>query len=285
MVEISLPTDTQIKAAKALFAQISGLKRNEDILKELQGPVKNSCDFHRLLLQALAVNEFYSARCPDVYRAAKWISDNQVVQHYRGEDAFRFASIRNRIIFVKKIATLDGQLKGDGWPVFASKFAHFFIDQSAFPILDKNAEEMVLVYLGKRKLYPESDTEAKSYKTGRRYQQFYVNFCRLKKKLLDKYGKVVDEDGDELFSNKHLDEYLWLAANCRIIKLKASGANPDVKKAFEKGNQSIKDLFGKLFTHPDPPEDNPVLKKNIEKAEDLRRARSRKGLRGTEASE
>jgi hypothetical protein len=285
MVEAGLPTDTQIKAAKALFAQIAGLKRNEDILKELQGQMKDSCAFHQLLLQALAVNEFYSARCPDVYRAAKWISDNQVMQRYGGNGASRVVSVRDRIVLVKKIATLDGQLKGDGWPVFASKFAHFFIDPVAFPILDKNAEEMVLMYLGKRKLYPESDTEAKSYKTGRRYQKFYVNFCRLKKKLLDKYGKLVDEDGDELFSNKHLDEYLWLAANCRIIKLKGSGANPDVKKAFEKGNQSIKDLFGKLFTHSDPPEDNPILKKNIEKEENLRRARSRKGLRGREASE
>jgi len=70
---------------------------------------------------------------------------------------------------------------------FASKYAHFFIDPEAFPILDQYVVKMLAWHLGHRRVWPES------------YVEFHDWFNQLRPFC----------EGNP--STKEIDQYLWMA--------------------------------------------------------------------------
>ena len=94
--------------------------------------------------------------------------------------------------FVKKLATLPNIKRKH--ISFASKFAHFFIDEERFPIYDSYAVKMVAYHLGEQGLVRDTDNP---------YKAFVANFHQLKQVA-----------GLEC-TTRELDHYLWLAGMFR----------------------------------------------------------------------
>ena len=151
----------------------------------------------------------------------------------------QYKNVEDHIALVEAIA-LQGKEKethSDGYPVFASKFAYFFIDEQAFPILDAHTERMVQFHLGQRKLH------AKELKPprGQRYKTFYAQFFQMKE-------KIHAQSSPRRFSNKELDHYLWLAGiSEKLIQDPKAKINGEVRKKLL--HPASKELFTKLFPY------------------------------------
>lgn len=106
---------------------------------------------------------------------------------------------------------------------FASKFAHFFIDAEAFPILDQYVVKMLTWHLGNSRAWPKDYVEFHGW-----FQQLRV-LC------------------DEPFPNKDLDQYLWIAGMYR--EFQRSGRkylSEVVSSLFEQENPVTAQLLANL---------------------------------------
>lgn len=259
---IGIPDKTQFDSARDLYNKMDDWKCKDRILNGLREAEPDFANFRETLQKVLAINEFYNAGGSNLLAMAIFIatrgSEIMELYHQRKSQDTRNAHIE----VVRRIALREiklGNTKKDGCPVFASKFAHFFIDPEAFPILDDKAEKMVLIHLGDCRLYPESQKEEDriDYTMGKRYEQFYDNLLRLKKMILNSHNSEP--------CNKELDQYLWLAGNYRMMKLEASGVNKEIKKIYSSDPSTIEGHFKGLFPYNDPQPQNPFLIENLEK--------------------
>jgi hypothetical protein len=108
---------------------------------------------------------------------------------------------------------------------FASKFAHFFLGDERFPIMDSYAVKMLKRHLGGRN-YSDDQTHP--------YAAFVSNFQELKR-LSGFTG-----------SNRQLDRYLWLAGEYAAWKKKRAAINAEVAALFEKLSADAAALVGVL---------------------------------------
>lgn len=235
----------QIDAATKLYNIMDDWKCKDKLLNGLRKSEPDFSNFRETLLSVLAINKFYNAGCPDPLAMAIFIATqgSQIMElyHQKMSQDTRIA----RIELVKRIAIKDIAIenkKKDGCPVFTSKFAHFFIDPDAFPILDKNAEKMVAYHHSSRELYRNLIKE-EQFDRGKRYETFY-----------DFFHTLIDNPsyGEDKPSNKVFDQYLWLAGICEKLELKDNGVNPEVKEKYRSSDAEVKRLFGDLFDHPSP---------------------------------
>ncbi len=190
-----LPCAKQITAAQDLYEKTEYWRLEDTILTELREKYPSLTDQKLTLIKATLVNSFYNARCSDIEEMTSWI----VTQKPELPEIYRNIDSNDDIG-----RALRGKTKGtsqiEGY-VFASKFAHFFLDAEAFPIYDQYAR--LLVHFHIDDLNEEEQPNSKYGKPYERFFQFYKKFFRLKQQL--------EQRDSETYSTKKLDCYLWPA--------------------------------------------------------------------------
>lgn len=199
-----LPTVAQIEASRKLYMheKMEYWRLQDKILTELKDEHPGLADQQLTFIKATLVNSFYNARYSDIEKVTSWI----VAQEPKLPEVYRNTVSNDdvkRIDLVRSIA-LRGRTKGtneiDGY-VFASKFAHFFLDAEAFPIYDQYARLVVHIHIDDLN---EDEKPNSSYgRSYKRFFQFYKKFFRLKHQLEQRDGIS--------YSTKTLDHYLWSA--------------------------------------------------------------------------
>lgn len=197
-----------------------------------------------LKIKVLAINDLYYARCSDTISATDQIISLKAKEKYSEIEQIEDYEAKQKafIELVNKIAKHRRQLT-DGDIVFASKFAHFFINDEAFPIVDDDAESMLQYYFGKRQL----GQSRKTVSEGQRYTLFCGQFSVLKQGILAL-------NSNYQLNNKPLDHFLWLASICEKLKQnQVSGVNPEFREKFDKKDQLTMQFFNMLFPDGVPP--------------------------------
>jgi hypothetical protein len=144
------------------------------------------------LLKVVAVNGLYGTNLYAITRMAKHVAGVMA-----GTEAATAAPE-----LVERLADLpatEGQKRKRHHYSFASKFAHFFLDEERFPIMDSYALTMLKRHLGRRHYLED---------TAHRYAAFVRNFQEVKR--LSGFGG----------RNRELDRYLWLAGEYAAWKKK-----------------------------------------------------------------
>jgi len=126
--------DSQIAIATRLYDNLPGWKLYEETLKSLNVEFPGY-ELPATLLKVTAINQFYSTSLYAVMRMAEHITAVMAnpPANYDAE-------------LVEKLAALPIETEGETkrrFTSFASKFAHFFISQDNYPIMDKYSEKMV----------------------------------------------------------------------------------------------------------------------------------------------
>lgn len=189
-----LPTAAQIDAAQRLYKheKMEYWRLQDKILTELKDENSSLTDQRLTLVKATLVNSFYNAGCRDIEEVTSWIVAQKpdLLEEYRRIDS---NDNIGHIDFVKRIASY-GRKETEGCLVFASKFAHFFIDTGVFPIYDQYARMLTNFHI---------NTSKGAKQPHSKYGVFYKKFFRLKQ-LLEQRDSVS-------YSTKTLDCYLWSA--------------------------------------------------------------------------
>lgn len=203
----NLPTERQIIAAQELHKKMEYWNQADEILAELKEKDPGLTDRKLTFLKATLVNSFYNAGYREIEEVTRWIVAQKpaLPEEYRNigsnDDARRIDLVRSIALRgrTEKTRQFDPRL-AEGY-VFASKFAHFFLDADAFPIYDQYAR--LLVHFHIDDLNEEEQPSSKYGKPYERFFQFYKKFFRLKQQL---------EQRDSIsYSTKDLDCYLWPA--------------------------------------------------------------------------
>ena len=176
--------------------------------------------FEEILLKANAVNTLYATNVYAILKAAKHV--HYLMTNKSPEEV--------NIDLVEKMAKVPGtatkKSKSDrNFVSFASKFAHFFIDEK-FPIKDSYAESTIRYHLG-------CDNWEKH--PGQPYHEFVVNLQKLK---------------DSCFftgSVREFDHYLWLSGQFKEWQKNQAKAeiNQETKSFFE--NESNQEILRRAF--------------------------------------
>ncbi len=176
---------SQIEAANKLHRQLLQWQITDNALNELKMQFPNF-DVESSLLKVAAVNQLYGTKVFAVVRMAQHIRD---VMPCEGNIA--------DLDFVEKLATLPEMNRK--YISFASKFAHFFIDEERFPIYDSYAVKMVAYHLGQQGQTGDAEHP---------YKTFVANL-----QMLKEYANLS-------CTYRELDHYLWLAGMYRKWRAK-----------------------------------------------------------------
>jgi hypothetical protein len=182
-----LRLEDRIRAATRLQAHIPGWQRTERSLDRLAAAFPNF-DEESVLLKVVTVNSLYAT---NVYATVR-------MAHHITSVLADPALDRTIPELVERIAWLDSG--GRRHRSFASKFSHFFIDASRFPILDQQANAALRYHLGR---------DARPGSTGS-YTAFIENFWEFWRRA--EWGGSVRE----------VDRYLWLAGTFRQLRKNAA---------------------------------------------------------------
>jgi len=169
------------------------------------------------LLKVVAVNELYGTNLYATTRMAK---------HAAGvlADTNLAAAGPELVERLADLPATEGQKRKRRHYSFASKFAHFFLDDERFPIMDSYAVKMLKRHLG-RQHYSDD--------TAQPYASFVSNFHELKR--LSGFAG----------SNRQLDRYLWLAGEYAAWKKKPGAAiNAEVATLFAQPSGEVAALLG-----------------------------------------
>lgn len=134
---------TRVAAAVQLFSRMPGVVRSEEALVRL-AKVMPEFDIPSTLVKVAAVNQIYATTLYAVYRMAE-----RIAEVHANAPEWTYAT-------VDKVAALPATKNEDRSRrhlSFSSKFAHFFVDRSRFPLLDRHALRAVCFHLG-RQLFP-----------------------------------------------------------------------------------------------------------------------------------
>jgi hypothetical protein len=177
----------QIRAANRLYDQhLKQWQLADRALETLHKRVPGF-DAEACLLKVATLNTLYSTNVYAVVRMA---------EHVRSEMAKPGAKAVGPEL-VERLAALPPTEEQEGrrrHHVFASKFAHFFIDAERFPLLDSFVLKMLKHHLGKRKYVGDAERP-------------YVRFVA--------YFDILKRLSDLAIRNRELDRYLWLAGQYR----------------------------------------------------------------------
>ena len=172
----------QIEAANWLHAQVPYWQTTDGVLDALAERFPRF-GAEETLIKVIAVNALYGTNLYAVARMAVH------AQQLFGDTDLRTASPE----LIEHLAALPAINNGDRARrhySFASKFAHFFVYPTRFPIMDTYAEIMLRFHFGRGNMRIDPD---------HRYDAFVHNFRRLKR-LAGFQGTI-----------RELDHYLWLA--------------------------------------------------------------------------
>lgn len=188
----------QVEAAGHLHEQLPGWCLIDQALAELKERFPGF-SFTDVLLKAATVNSLYGTNVYAIYDVAEHVG------HVIAKADLDKAGVE----LVEDMAT---EIKGRTHPVFASKFAHFFVDAERFPMLDSYAEESVELHLGRQQLVQSGKG---------RYADFVGNLTKLRDLANLQCG------------SRELDYYLWLAGQYRAWKKKPTvKINGETKRLF-----------------------------------------------------
>lgn len=185
-----LPTAAQIDAAQRLYEKTEYWRLEDTILTELREKDPGLTDQQLTLIKATLVNSFYNAGCSQgIENLTSWIVAQkpelpEQCRNIGSNDDKRIKLVQDIAFYGRPVDNTDGCI------VFASKFAHFFLDANIFPIYDQYARMLVHFHI---------DTLKEGEQPGSKYGIFYKKFFQLKQQLEQRY------------SVKKLDCYLWLA--------------------------------------------------------------------------
>jgi len=202
-------TTDMINAAGNIHKQLDGWQATDKAIVKLRESLPGF-DLNNVLLKATVVNSLYSTNVYAITRAADHVYS--VIKRNGHKKAG--AGFVEEISRVPDVKTKSG--KDRKFTSFASKFAHFFIDQGRFPIYDTYAVSAIKYHLGRGKWEKNTDD--------RPYEEFVQNFIELR--------EISGYKG----STRNLDYYLWLAG-----LFLAWNKNKDAKI-----NQEVKVFFGNV---------------------------------------
>ncbi len=195
---------SQIEAAKRLHDNLNEWTDSERVLNTISNKFPKF-DKDSMLIKSVIINTLYSTNVMAIARMAVHL--NNVI----GKIDINKAGPE----LVEKMALLPrtkSQIKVRRFHSFSAKFAHFFIDNDKFPILDSYAEKMLKYHLG-NKLY-RSDRS-------KRYMVFIENLNRLYR-----YSELK-------CSYKLIDHYFWIAGQYhRWLKKPDGQVNIMLKELF-----------------------------------------------------
>lgn len=185
MMTLAYPLTTeQVACAQAIHSRLDRWRRADDALCALARQFPRF-DETSTLLKVVTINSLYGTNLYAVMRMSEHI------QRIMEETHIPTAALS----LVDRIADLPSERANERryhHAVFASKFAHFFIDGNKFPILDRYAEKMLKKHLGRCDLF-------------RMGLSRYMTFA---------HGVVRLEKLSRLTCNfRELDHYLWIAGN------------------------------------------------------------------------
>jgi hypothetical protein len=172
-------TPEKLAAVSALYARLEGWQIMASLLDDLRGTYPSNRDLKPVLLKASVLNQLYATNVFAIYDMARHICE--VVSTH--------SDLHDRSL-VQRIAKVEFGGNARRFISFASKYAHFFIDPSIFPIVDSYAGWALAVHLGE----PKTRSEA--------WRQDYGVFC-------DRVDRLKERDGIST-SLRELDRYLWL---------------------------------------------------------------------------
>ena len=176
-------TMSQIEAANRLHGELLQWKATDKALHALKERFPEF-DMDASLLKVVAINQLYGTNVYAVVRMAEHVSE-VMCQSGTMDD----------VELVDEIATLPDMKHTS----FASKFAHFFIDEERFPIYDSYVVKMLAYHLGAQEFVRDA---------GNPYKAFAANFHQLK------------QAAGLQCTTRELDHYLWLAGMYRKWKAK-----------------------------------------------------------------
>jgi transcriptional regulator with XRE-family HTH domain len=208
----------QIKSAKDCWPLVPEWQLTNRSLQLLKEKVP---DFSReaCVLKVTTLNTLYGTRILAVVRMAEHV--HSVMAKPVAENA--------GVELVERLAALPsaaGEASPRNETVFASKFAHVYINPESFPLLDFCAEKMLEYHLGRW-----------NYKADRRHPHRYVTFVTHLHQLKQMCQLSV--------SDRELDQYLWLAGLYREYESdpKKAQINAGARKLFESKPECLKGLL------------------------------------------
>jgi len=211
---VPLPIE-KIDAANRLHERLEQWRLADEALRLLAdrcpGFAPDAC-----LLKVVAVNALYGTNVYATTRMAK---------HVASVLALADLGIA-RAELVERLADLprtEGQKRKRHHYSFASKFAHFFIEEERFPIMDSYALKTLKRHLGRRGY---ADDRAHPY------AGFVSSFQELKRR------------SGVNCSNRHLDRYLWLAGEYAVWKkTPAAPINAELSAMFVQASGDVAALL------------------------------------------
>jgi hypothetical protein len=219
-------TEEQMAAASELHQRyLVGWQRYDQVLHALGDHFASNTDLECVLPKAITLNQLYATRILAITRMAVHIVD--VLGNEPDPPGLEA---------VEKIAWLpEAGPKGMRFRSFASKYCHFFVDQTRFPILDEFAGDALTYHLGRR---GRSHYRASPFS--------YLTYVADVNRLRDWAGLSC--------SYRELDRYLWLRGQWeqwRKPPLKSrgvgSGVNPEVRDLFSSDCPQTKGLLAEAF--------------------------------------
>jgi hypothetical protein len=201
-------TQAAVDAANKLYACVEHWAREDRILRRLAECFPSNTCLDHVLPKAIILNTLYATAVLAIEAMAEHIVD-----------VLTTAGGRFDLDTVEEIAALRGlgpeKDKKRCCLSFASKYAHLFVDEQQFPILDSHAQRALLWHLGK--------ANAPALRVAHRDYATYVNQANA---LLEWAGISC--------GYTQLDHYLWLCGQ-RLAP------GPDGKAP----NKEAADLFGR----------------------------------------
>ena len=209
-------SQAQIDAANRLYARLPEWQASVKVLERLRTDRASLDDAWALLLKAATLDCLYGTYLRwRVVAMARRVGE--VLREVGRKATFDSAGPS----FVECLAKLPDDSTGRGFyygAVFASKFAHFFIDEQ-FPVLDKYAEQMLCRHWGETKDPPNDPG---------RYKAFVERFQTLRQ------TSNISPD------NREMDHYLWLGGQyCSSLRGAKPRPNKEVRSLFETTNTEV----------------------------------------------
>lgn len=190
-------------------AHLLGWNSSVEALVRMRGEL-SELTRSNVLAKSATVNDLYNAQVGSAVLAmANFIFEHSSQDTLVNPDDSP-ADVVERIGFLG-----DGSADRSGYQVFASKYAHFFIDPERYPVYDKYAARTLLYHWGS---YESTVMDGRHR---------YRDFCHV-------LGRVVATSDVAVFSLSDLDAYLWLAGVYRewLRRGAAAEINREVKDFF-----------------------------------------------------
>ena len=214
MGSLAIPlTQAQIDAANRLHARLPQLQTSEAALMELAKRFPE-LSLESVLLNTVAVNSLYGTNVLATFRMAKHVK--QILEKTDVSTA-GWDLVEN----LAQLPPGDDEKKGRQFISFASKFAHFFINER-FPIMDSYAVAMVNLHLGRHNHEKDSDYP---------YCAFVENLRELK--ALANLN----------LSGLDLDHYLWISGEYLAFQKDQSKAQISEDQSKVQISRELRTLF------------------------------------------